>query len=271
MKSPVLNRFKCILAAAAIFFVFAAAYAQDVTPSIQVSEHTDHGQVLTDAEGHSLYMFTRDEENASACYDACADVWPPLLVEGVIGFGAGVDLGLLGAIEREDGSMQVTYGGHPLYHYAEDTNPGDAAGQGANDLWFLVTPDGEAVSDGGAASTDEANGGAEDAEAEAGAPTVPMDELMNTGASVFGRICAECHGDEGDSPQVEHAVRLADSERYTGDAERMIRMVLHGGGYMPGFGNRLSDTEVAAVVTFVRNSWGNDYGAVTPEEVSEMR
>jgi predicted lipoprotein with Yx(FWY)xxD motif len=57
-----------------------------------------------------------------------------------------VDQALLGNAERGNGSIQVTYGGHPLYLYSGDAAPGDTSGHAFNDVWFLVAPDGEAVS-----------------------------------------------------------------------------------------------------------------------------
>lgn len=102
-----------------------------------------HGEQLVNAAGRSLYMFTLDDERTSTCEGACAAAWPPLLGDPVA--GEGVDQALLGNAERSDGSIQVTYGGHPLYLYSADAAPGDTNGHAFNDVWFLVAPDGEAV------------------------------------------------------------------------------------------------------------------------------
>lgn len=102
-----------------------------------------HGDQLVDAQGRSLYMFTLDDERTSTCEGACAEAWPPFLGDPVA--GEGVDQALLGNAERGNGSIQVTYGGHPLYLYSGDAAPGDTSGHGFNDVWFLVAPDGEAV------------------------------------------------------------------------------------------------------------------------------
>jgi predicted lipoprotein with Yx(FWY)xxD motif len=62
--------------------------------------------------------------------------------------GEGVDATLLGTITRDDGSLQVTYNGWPLYLYKTDVMAGDYYGQGLDDfggLWFLVSPAGEAI------------------------------------------------------------------------------------------------------------------------------
>jgi hypothetical protein len=48
--------------------------------------------------------------------------------------------GTLSAIDRTDGSQQMTYNDIPLYYYAADTKPGDTTGQDVGDVWYVVTP-----------------------------------------------------------------------------------------------------------------------------------
>ena len=115
--------------------------------SVEVSESADFGPILVDGAGMSLYLFTNDTQNsgASTCADDCLAAWPALLSDGDPVAGEGVDAALLGTITRDDGTTQVTYNGWPLYYYAEDAAAGDTNGQGVGDVWFLVTPEGEAV------------------------------------------------------------------------------------------------------------------------------
>ena len=115
--------------------------------SVEVSESADFGPILVDGAGMSLYLFTNDTQDsgASTCADDCLANWPALLTDGDPVAGEGVDAALLGTITRDDGTTQVTYNGWPLYYYAEDTAAGDTTGQGVGDVWFLVTPEGEAV------------------------------------------------------------------------------------------------------------------------------
>ena len=120
----------------------------------------DAGEILVDGEGYSLYLFTPDEQGDSTCVDACASTWPPLT--GDVVAGEGVDEGLIGTVERDDGSTQVTYGGWPLYYYASDGAPGDTAGQGVNDVWYLVAPDGNAITGAATSSSDGGSGGGYD-------------------------------------------------------------------------------------------------------------
>jgi predicted lipoprotein with Yx(FWY)xxD motif len=116
------------------------ASAQGVT--VQVTEHPELGKILTDGQGMTLYLYTRDGENVSNCYDQCAVNWPPLLVEEGQEPVAGPGLtGELGTTERTDGGRQVTYNGMPLYYWIQDSNPGDATGQDVGDVWYVVHPD----------------------------------------------------------------------------------------------------------------------------------
>lgn len=106
--------------------------------SVRAVQNPALGAILTDAQGRTLYHFTKDAENTSNCYDGCATTWPPLLVgTDKASAGEGVT-GALGTTLRNDGNRQVTYGGVPLYYYAPDTNPGDTKGQGVGNVWFVV-------------------------------------------------------------------------------------------------------------------------------------
>ena len=120
--------------------------------TVNVSESTDYGPILVDGEGMSLYVFLADTQNGgtSACGsdDGCSEEWPPLVSQGAPVAGEGVDESLLGTITREDGTMQVTYNGWPLYLFHEDAAAGDTNGQGLDEfggLWYLVSPAGEAI------------------------------------------------------------------------------------------------------------------------------
>jgi predicted lipoprotein with Yx(FWY)xxD motif len=111
---------------------------------LAVGEADGIGQVMVDAAGFTLYRFDSDTADppTSACSGDCAEVWPPLTVEDAPA-ATGIDAGLLGTLTRDDGSVQVTLAGWPLYRYAEDGAPGDALGHGVGGTWFAVTPTGE--------------------------------------------------------------------------------------------------------------------------------
>ena len=116
-------------------------------PTINVSESTEFGPILVDDQGLSLYIFMDDTQHgeSSSCNDECAAEWPPLLSQGSPIAGEGVDSSLLGTVTRADGSLQVIYNGWPLYYFQGDSTLGDTNGQGMENLWFLITPTGDAV------------------------------------------------------------------------------------------------------------------------------
>jgi predicted lipoprotein with Yx(FWY)xxD motif len=88
----------------------------------------DGVDVLTNADGLTLYWFAPDTATSSKCFGSCAIYWPP--VSGSPAAGPGVT-GKLGTIKRPGGGLQATYDGHPLYTYIGDRGPGQANG---NDL-----------------------------------------------------------------------------------------------------------------------------------------
>jgi LPXTG-motif cell wall-anchored protein len=108
--------------------------------TVRVRQHSELSNMLTDEQGRTLYMFTRDSANHTVCYDRCATNWPPLLADASapkLAEGVG---GALGAIIRDDGNRQVTYESKPLYYYTPDTTVGDTKGQGVGNVWFVVPP-----------------------------------------------------------------------------------------------------------------------------------
>ncbi|WP_346798130.1 cytochrome c oxidase subunit II [Halomonas sp. Bachu 37] len=98
-----------------------------------------------------------------------------------------------------------------------------------------------------------------------------MDELMVRGEQVYQSICASCHQSEGQGalptfPALDGNVQL------NGDRDWHLSTVLNGvsGTAMPAFRSTLNPVEIAAVVTYTRNSWSNDTGdVVQPAEVVE--
>jgi predicted lipoprotein with Yx(FWY)xxD motif len=95
----------------------------------------------------TLYLFTEDPPGDSVCLDDCLAVWPPLLIDGEPRVGDGVDSSLVGTIERPDDGVQLTYDDAPLYLWASDQQPGEVTGQGVQEVWFVVSADGSAVTD----------------------------------------------------------------------------------------------------------------------------
>jgi len=227
-------------------------------PTLTLADSADWGQYLADANGMSIYLYTLDEQGTSACVDACTNNWLPVLVaEGAeVSVAAGLDSELLGAIERVDGGSQLTYAGAPLYTFKRDTQPGQTRGQGLGGQFYLVSAKGTAVT-----------------EAVPEVATVIDDELMaallSEGRLTFSSNCAVCHGAEGAGAIGPGFV----GNSILADKVFVINRVLDGFAEhgMPPFGPALSDRQIAAVTTYIRNSWGNELGPVLEGEVAAER
>jgi predicted lipoprotein with Yx(FWY)xxD motif len=115
----------------------------------RVTLHTTSlGKTLADARGHTLYLFKADRSGKSSCYGACAAIWPPFVAATAPVAGPGVKASLLQTSKRKDGKLQVTYAGHPLYFFAQDTKAGQAKGEGITHFggsWWAVGASGAAL------------------------------------------------------------------------------------------------------------------------------
>ncbi len=92
-------------------------------------------------------------------------------------------------------------------------------------------------------------------------------ELIRYGHSIYLEYCAECHQTDGTG--VPNLIpRLAGNPVVTlTDPEPIIVTVLYGQGSMTGFRERLTPDDVAAVLSYIRNSWGNHAVPVSPRQV----
>ena len=109
-----------------------AALAQTVSP--QTSD-TPKGKALVDVNGMTLYVFDRDASGKSNCNAQCAVNWPPLIAD--TDAKASGDFSF---ITRDDGRKQWAYKEKPLYTSSKDKNPGDATGDGVNNVWHVAAP-----------------------------------------------------------------------------------------------------------------------------------
>lgn len=114
---------------------------------LDVAQSKDHGQYLVDGTGKTVYMLAKDSATTTTCQGACATEWPPLLAQGEPKtMNPALSDGDVGVIQRGDGTQQVTFAGHPLYHYAKDTAAGQLNGAGQHDQfgdWSLLSPEGK--------------------------------------------------------------------------------------------------------------------------------
>jgi predicted lipoprotein with Yx(FWY)xxD motif len=126
----------------------------------------DQWEYLVDVNGMTLYTYENDDPGndvgnapvqcngnecseiwpnaTSHCYGECSEIWPIFYVEKIVVSPPLKPLDF-GTITRTDGKKQITYWGHPLYYYRNDTKPGDRKGEGIHDLWFIAQPAGKLV------------------------------------------------------------------------------------------------------------------------------
>jgi mono/diheme cytochrome c family protein len=117
------------------------------------------------------------------------------------------------------------------------------------------------------------------------APPLPSAEsslLLSLGKPIYDKQCASCHGLEGQGKPPHYPLLAGNQSIQMSSAVNAIRMVLNG-GYPPGtagnpmpygmppFAQALSDDEIAAVVTYIRTSWGNRGSAVSARQANELR
>ena len=103
--------------------------------------------------------------------------------------------------------------------------------------------------------------------------TWTMDELMDHGKSVYATSCAACHQANGEGiPNVFPG--LKGSAVAVGDIAKHIDVIVNGvpGTAMQAFGPQLNDADIAALVTYERNAWGNDVGDLAqPADIKAAR
>jgi predicted lipoprotein with Yx(FWY)xxD motif len=144
------------------FAAFDGMWYLDVTagrPAIGVStlqtERSANGVVLASPTAtpgrRTLYTLSFDGPRMTTCTGACSALWPPLLTSGRAKAGAGVSRSAIGTIRRANGSLQVTYHGHPVYMFAFDLGAGAKPGltngeylvdAAASGVWYTVLPNG---------------------------------------------------------------------------------------------------------------------------------
>ncbi len=92
-------------------------------------------------------------------------------------------------------------------------------------------------------------------------------EQVSAGGEVYANRCAGCHGANGEGVRAPaHA-----GNGHLAYTEYAVDRILNGYNKMPAYASRLSDDEIAAVTTYLRNSWGNNFGAVSAARVAARR
>lgn len=130
-----------VIALLLVVCVFGLASAQGTGNTLELGVTNSGVPSLVSPQGLTLYTFEQDQDGMSACYERCAEVWPPYLIDASSAptLGAGLP-GAIGTTQRTDGTLQVTYNGEPLYFFQQDMAPGDDFGHGRGAVWFAANP-----------------------------------------------------------------------------------------------------------------------------------
>jgi predicted lipoprotein with Yx(FWY)xxD motif len=127
----------------ATFASVSGAYAADVIAKIGSSSL---GKIVVNSKGMSAYFFNLDKAKSgvSSCTGKCSAHWPPILSSTTKPHVSGVK-GVIGSIALKSGGRQVTINGRPIYTFAFDKAAGEIKGQGAQGLWYVISPSGAEI------------------------------------------------------------------------------------------------------------------------------
>jgi predicted lipoprotein with Yx(FWY)xxD motif len=127
-------KFTSIMAGAlALGFLAVPALAEDYVGGAIKTMEISGKEVLTDANGMTLYTFDKDAAGVSNCYDKCATNWPPLIADASAAAEGDFTL-----VDRTDGTKMWAYKGKPLYLWVKDTKPGDTTGDMVGEVWHTA-------------------------------------------------------------------------------------------------------------------------------------
>lgn len=249
---------KFFVATSLVAFSFTLAFAQPESVRIEIGTNPGVGNYLTDGSGRALYVFEEELDGGVACVDECTIHWPPFLSEERPLTAPGLIPGFVGVTERPDGTSQVTFRGRPLYYFVDDIGAGDINGQAQDGQWYVLSTTGDLITALPAAAEPESD-------TPGGATELVNPAVMAVGQELYMQICVACHAADGQGGQ--GGPSLVDRE-VMADTRRMVDQIVFGGGDMPSFGHMYDDEQIAAIATYTRNTWGNSYGPVSPEDVN---
>lgn len=113
-------------------------------------------------------------------------------------------------------------------------------------------------------------------------PTAPTPATLKSGSALYNTHCADCHGRNGKGVTSAYPALVGNRAVLLDDSSNLIQTVLHGGFApvtatntqpfgMPPFVLELADQDIAQVLSFVRNAWGNQANAVSEQQVNRLR
>ncbi|NGP17121.1 glucose/sorbosone family PQQ-dependent dehydrogenase [Devosia aurantiaca] len=231
----------------------------DGLPVAWLGTQNRYRDVLISEDGKTVYLATDAFGSVSQLYgtDLTTSVLhnPGAILKFTYGGEEGSSLAVAGeGNEAQAGGTSESAGGP-----AEWENPANQGATPGTDA--PAATEAPAASDAPAADTPVS-----EAPAAAGGEA-DLATLVAAGQPKFVASCSGCHGVNG---QGGAGAVLANNPNLA-DASHVASTIIHGLGYMPPVGADMSDEEVAEIGTYIRNSWGNDYGVLTVEEAAAER
>jgi mono/diheme cytochrome c family protein len=95
--------------------------------------------------------------------------------------------------------------------------------------------------------------------------------LIERGEEIYAGVCIACHQAEGAGIEGIYPALAGNPLVTLEDPKVVVETVLYGRGGMPRFGDIYSDEDIAAVVSYIRNAWGNQAPPVMPDQAAEIR
>ncbi len=121
----------------------SGAYAADIAAKVGSSSL---GKIVVNGKGMSAYYFDMDKAHSgvSVCSGTCSANWPAILTSTVKPHVGGIT-GVVGSIPLKAGKHQVTINGRPIYTFAFDKAAGQVKGEGAQGVWYVISPAGKEI------------------------------------------------------------------------------------------------------------------------------
>jgi predicted lipoprotein with Yx(FWY)xxD motif len=111
--------------------------------AVVTTKSSSFGTILVTRTGQTLYLDVNDKPGHFACTGGCAAAWPVLKTSGTPKAAGKVKASKLGTV-KHGGATQVTYNGHPLYTFVQDSKSTPITGEGVNGF-YVVSPSGSKI------------------------------------------------------------------------------------------------------------------------------
>ncbi|WP_164730504.1 glucose/sorbosone family PQQ-dependent dehydrogenase [Pelagibacterium montanilacus] len=221
----------------------------DGLPEAWFSTQNRYRDVLVSPDGRTVFIATDAFGSAAQKFGEGLNTSVLHNPGAILKFTYGEEGGSIGVVEGNDFEAAPSDSGEANVQEWEDPNTGNEEAEGSQDA---SPAEGEDTSDAGAIT--------EESDVAAVAALGQPKYVVN---------CGGCHGADGGGAGGAGAV-LSGNDNLA-DATFVAETIVHGFGYMPAFGSQLSDEDIAQIGSYIRSTWGNEFGVLTTEAVEAAR